>query len=152
MRFYTRQQTYGAVTATIKIRGIGGSTLVVEYPIAFLNKNEQRRNNAMAVTFTENNAPRDTLLKSPKMPTHVKFGIKLELTSDTTLSLETVATALSNRRTGTVQVVRSHAQGREQSDCWKPVPDSSIVCSAIRNLTAIRLNSCRPFYAMAAMD
>lgn len=127
MRFCTRQQTYGGVTATIKIRGTGGATRVVEYPIVLNNGPD---NLPTVVNFTEStNHHLLRPLKSPKMPTQVKFGIELELTSATSLTLETIATALSNRRTGTVQVIQSHRQGREQTDCWKLVPDGSIFCS-----------------------
>ena len=87
--FQTRQQTYGPVTASIQIRGVGGSVLECSHKIQFTtNAHSPVR------TFRETRNPRP--LKMLKMPNDACFGIELELTSAVHVPPETVAQNLES--------------------------------------------------------
>ena len=121
-RFQTRQQTYGPVTATVQIRGTGGTVLRTEHRVV-LDAQACRKKPAV-FTFHERNRPKP--LKPLKVPDQQCFGVELELTSPLGVTLETIAARVPLP----VEVIRNYREGRSTSTNWKMVPDSSIVCSA----------------------
>ena len=122
-RFSTRQQTYGPVTALIKLRGAGGTVMHLEHEVTF---GKQECNHGDAVyTFYEDR--RIVPFRMLKLPSDFQFGIELELTTDSHISAETVADSVYSVD---VDVIYDYHQGRTTSDKWKIVPDSSIMCSS----------------------
>ena len=128
MRFSTRQQTYGSVTATIEVRGTGGTTSTYQHRIV-LSSNSHTAN--QRYDFVEPRLPRPFHML--KMPNNVQFGIELELTcEDTTLDAYKIASHLTPTSHHAVQVFESYRAARQAShhdDTWKLVPDSSIQCN-----------------------
>jgi len=122
-RFATRQQSYGSVTAGIRIVGVGGSVLDTAHKIVLSSANAK----APLREFRETR-PRILSHKMNSVPDRQKIGIELELTSATHILPERVADCLGSR-SSTVDVVRDYGVGRNTSDRWKLVPDSSIMCS-----------------------
>eukprot|EP00545_Synedropsis_sp_CCMP1620_P002818 CAMPEP_0119003338 /NCGR_PEP_ID=MMETSP1176-20130426/504_1 /TAXON_ID=265551 /ORGANISM="Synedropsis recta cf, Strain CCMP1620" /LENGTH=480 /DNA_ID=CAMNT_0006954931 /DNA_START=18 /DNA_END=1460 /DNA_ORIENTATION=+ len=130
-RFSTRQQTYGGATATINIRGAGGSITSLSYTIQ-LDKSSIYHKKLALYTFTERRGAQP--LRMIKMPGNQNFGIELELSSDPGVDPQDVANGMP-QNAGHVYVVENYRQGREDySGGWKIVPDSSIVCN--RNMPA----------------
>lgn len=119
MRFATRQTSYGFVTASIQIRGTGGSVLNVGYDI-------EPRYNAFSCEFYENR--HQSPLKPVRLPDEAKFGIELELTVPGTVGLDEIQRTLE-RSGESVWISSSYRSGREVSYAWKIVPDSSIACN-----------------------
>lgn len=112
MRFATRQQTYGSVTASILIRGVGGSSKKVHHSIVL-------GNGAMTLTpdtFMETRPLRP--LRMVKVPDTAKFGIELELTSALGVNPAYIASNIQNRRTGEIQIIDTYTQGRAVSTSW----------------------------------
>lgn len=122
LRFSTRQQTYGLVTADIKIRGTGGTLQKVAHTIQSVPSSPTRE-----ISFVEHHAPRP--LRMVKLPKETQFGLELELTSAMHLTPAEIASCISTSETGTVHVMETYRAGRVPVDTWKLVPDSSIVCN-----------------------
>lgn len=119
-RFSTRQQTYGAVKASIKIRGMGGTVLHTEHRVVL-----HPTSSKPPVQFF--NEPRPAARHKPlKLPDQQRFGIELELTSPPRVSLDAIVARIPIR----VNLIDSYGEGRATTSDWKMVPDSSIVCSA----------------------
>ena len=126
-RFATRQQTYGPVTATLKIRGTGGTVWRTQHRIVLENDNNSNESDRQI--FYEKRPVRASqpLLKPLKLDDHQQFGIELELTSPPRVSLHAIAARIPH----TIRVIDNYRQGREPTPSeWKMVPDASIVCSA----------------------
>ena len=126
-RFATRQQTYGPVTATLKIRGTGGTVWRTQHRIVLENNNNTNESDRQI--FYEKRPVRASppLLKPLKLDDNQQFGIELELTSPPRVSLHAIATRIPH----TIRVIDNYRQGREPTPSeWKMVPDASIVCSA----------------------
>ena len=121
MRFSTRQKTYGTVTATIKIRGRGGTMQEFDYDII-------TSDSSLRGVFTEKRALAP--FRMLKLRDDLNYGIELELTSPTHWTLPDIASRLSRcGGVGPVDVIDNYQQGRSTSNNWKLVPDSSIVCN-----------------------
>jgi len=125
-RFSTRQETYGSVVATLKIRGIGGSQMEVEHEIVLDEEGASRKESQVRTLIDSG----DGQLRMLKIPETQKFGIELELTSAVGVLPEAIADKMP-RNAGKVKVVDSYTEGRDPyKGGWKIVPDSSIVCSS----------------------
>mmetsp|Transcript_17872 Transcript_17872/g.20347 ORF Transcript_17872/g.20347 Transcript_17872/m.20347 type:complete len:498 (+) Transcript_17872:75-1568(+) len=123
-RFSTRQQTYGPVSATIGIRGVGGTMVQTKHTILLSDENNHPKSAVLEFRETKTLKP----LRMVKMPHEQKFGIELELTSDTHYPPDLIAEKLDEQGV-TVDVIDNYRQGRQTSTNWKMVPDSSIACS-----------------------
>jgi len=123
-RFKTRQQTSGAMVATICINGSGGSIQKIRYPICIRaggNVNDTDR-------FVEPRPKKAlTLLDAPDR----SFGIELELSCAQSVSHQTVANAIhsKSRVRGGVVIEMEYARVHQNIQAWKLVHDGSIVCS-----------------------
>ena len=125
-RFSTRQQVYGRPSPSMNIKGIGGSSFRFSFDIV-LNRNSERQAYLKPKhTFVENNQLK--AFPFVKLPPSSKFGIELELTSAMQLSPENIADLLQDSRTEVVVIGNYHA-GRQTSNHWKIVSDSSIACN-----------------------
>jgi len=124
-RFSTRQQSCGSVTATVKLRGAGGTVLVVSHGI-FVNK--ATANNKLALQTFQETRTLNPLRMLP-LPVGQKFGIELELTAPTGLQPARIASHIQGSAGGHVVCATDYTQGRQPVDSWKIVPDGSIVCS-----------------------
>jgi hypothetical protein len=120
--FQTRQQTYGPVTASIQIRGVGGSVLECSHKIQFTTNAH-----SPVHTFREIRNPRPQRML--RIPDDACFGIELELTSAVHIPPETVAQNLESATIRFEVMVNDYRAGRATSCNWKLVPDSSIVCN-----------------------
>ena len=121
-QFSTRQQSYGAVTAQITIRGAGGTILKLEHEVKLTPLLERPK--PPIHTFTEARSVRP--LRTLALPATPTYGIELELTSPVYQTLPEIAQTLG------ALLVDSYSQGRVTSEHWKLVPDSSIVCNPSR--------------------
>lgn len=131
-RFSTRQQSYGAVTASITILGTNNTRNDLSYTTVLTQaaNNNTTGNNKV---FVERETPRP--LPMLKIDPGQNFGIELELTASSTKTLETIAASLTNKlkgRMGRITVIRDYRESRVTTEVWKIVPDSSVVCG--RNL------------------
>ena len=126
-RFATRQQTYGSVTAHIKIRGTGGNVLHTEHEIV-LGNSSNTKSDVQAFYEPRPTPSSERIFKPLKLDDAQCFGIELELTSPPHISLDAIAARIPVR--GGVHVIDNYHHGRITSTEWKMVPDSSIVCSA----------------------
>jgi hypothetical protein len=122
-RFATRQQSYGSINATIKIRGTGGSLLTTQHQITL----EQDRRKPPLQSFRETRGAQP--LRILPLPETQKFGIELELTSPMHMDAQRIASYLEEQRVVSVEVAGSYSEGLRHSNFWKIVPDSSIYCS-----------------------
>jgi len=123
LRFKTRQQTTGAIVATICITGSGGSVVKIQYPICIRrggNINDPDR-------FTESHPQKAlTMLAAPEQ----SFGIELELSCAQSVSHQSVANAIRSKSgVRGVTVEMEYARAHENVPTWKLVHDGSIVCS-----------------------
>jgi hypothetical protein len=124
-RFSTKQQTYGGTTATINIRGAGGSVMELTYAVQ-LDRSIQNRKPAL-YTFTEHR--RFQPLRMVKMPGNQNFGIELELSSEAEIDPQDIANSMP-QSAGQILVAGGYREGREvYHGGWKIVPDSSIMCN-----------------------
>jgi Putative amidoligase enzyme len=126
-RFSTRQQVYGASTATISLLGVGGSKAQTTHTILFGNR---AKTVGPTLRFVETcpGKPMPLLKIDPDQ----QFGIELELTSPANTTVENIASNLTRKtrgRFGRISVIRSYADAHDTTDVWKLVPDSSIACS-----------------------
>lgn len=119
-RFKTRQQTYGALTATLTIRGRGGTLHETTHFISLQEGSEERK--APVQQFMERRPLRP--LKPLKME-NVNFGIELELTSVNYVSVDAIANVINDNSSIFVDVIPSYREGRATSSNWKIVPDNS---------------------------
>jgi len=125
-RFSTRQQSYGSTSATIAIRGAGGTKKEVTHSI-ILDDSGSRKKSAIQY-FEEHHglAP----LHHVKMPDMQRFGIELEVSSANSLDPQTIADNYFPHSIGDVYVTGDYRDGREASNSlWKIVPDSSLICN-----------------------
>ena len=124
-RFQTRQQTYGPITATVRLYGNGGSTLDNQYTVTLENGGFLSRN----PRFFIENRPEEKQHMS-KLNPQTQFGIELELTATREYGVSSIASFLDSKmRDTTVHAVTNYSEGRQQVDGWKLVPDGSIVCN-----------------------
>lgn len=123
MRFSTRQKMYGAPAVTVKVRCRGGTTLRYEHRPVLSGGGSAE---PAIYNFGESRPLRP--LRMVKMPDDSRFGIELELTSAIDLSPQIIASQIS-RGVGDVRIITSYGEGREQTNGWKLVPDSSISCN-----------------------
>jgi len=131
-RFKTRQQTYGSVNATIKIRGAGGTTLVTTHSI-LLGNTESEHLKGPVQQFVENRPMKP--LKALKLNENQNFGIELELSSSNMITDRMIADMINNSSSRSsdstyVEVIDQWGSSRQTSSNWKIVPDSSIMCTA----------------------
>lgn len=125
-RFKTRQQTYGPISATVNIRGSGGTTQKVTHQ-TLLDKNSESLK-APVQQFVESRPMKP--FRPMKLPDTQNFGIELELTSANTVHPDEIADMINrNNKLLCVDVIHNYGQGRNASSNWKIVPDSSIQCS-----------------------
>ena len=120
-RFSTKQDVYGAFTADIRVRGIGGSSLEASHNV--LLEEKANRQKPASYRFVERR-PQKTL-RMIKLPDMQNFGVELELTSD----MYTSPQAIAENMIYPMEVIDSWSEGRPTSGYWKMIPDSSIICS-----------------------
>lgn len=129
-RFKTRQQSYGAITATLTIRGCGGTLQKITHKTLLQHDSELLKSPTQ--NFVE---PRPLkALKPLKIDDLQQFGIELELTSANYVGVNSIADMINNSNHSrqnniNVDVINSYSEGRATTTNWKIVPDSSIQCS-----------------------
>jgi hypothetical protein len=127
-RFSTRQQVFGSFTATIKIRGAGGTGHQVTHSIILNDTHsEADAHSEPDSIFSERKSLRQFLLN--KVPPSSKFGIELELTSVNQLDTNYISEQLQDHNNIAIDVIEVYGASRHTSTNWKMVPDGSIVCS-----------------------
>lgn len=127
-RFKTRQQTYGSIQASVRIRGAGGTLKTLKHNTLLSEDSENLK--APIKKFTEAKLVRP--LKVQKLDDTQKFGIELELTSSNVVTEEMIKHIITrgkNNNDTSVEIIPAYAQCHETSSNWKIVPDSSIMCS-----------------------
>ena len=125
-RFATRQQVTGSFSATIKIRGSGGSSLLVPHSVLLNRKSEYTAHSKVPLIFKEPKPIRP--FKMIKVPSMARFGIELELSSAMHLQAINVANQLANGTTA-IKFIQNYREGRATIDQWKIVPDGSLACN-----------------------
>jgi len=127
-RFSTRQQVFGSFTATIKIRGAGGTGHQVTHSIILRDSNsEADAHSEPDSIFYERKSLRQFPMN--KVPPSAKFGIELELTSVNQLDTNYISEQLQDDHNIAIDVIDIYRASRHTSTNWKMVPDGSIVCS-----------------------
>ena len=136
MRFQTRQQTYGAVNATVLIVGRGGTALRRSFKISI---SPGGRESNMDV-FIEHH-PEKPL--SPVPIVDGNFGIELELTTSSDFTTLDVTNSIrSNAHVAIEDMTNDYTGASSRIDIWRIVLDSSIACSRDRpNCTSFELVS-----------
>ena len=113
-RYSTRQQAYGGVTVNITLLGASGSRAEAKPYRIILGHEANRRHSGERQVFRENLSAKP--LPMVKVAPEQAFGIELELTSPADVSLEQIASQLTNRlrgRFGRITVIRNYREGKK---------------------------------------